>query len=513
MKVGITISDFDEAYKVTKASDLLKEISELYHQVVVEGNRIYEKWEADINRTEFNESARNLSYYLALRQRDIRGIQRDLVPWGLSSLGRLESKTLSTLEAVIHALTAIVGKQTNDKAASQTPPFDAFNLGEERLASNTAAILGEKPDNRNTRIMVTMPTEAAHDGQLVRDLIAKGMNVARINCAHDTQEIWSQIISNIRQNSSELKKDVRILMDIAGPKIRTDWIFTTHKKPKVTVGDFIYLTKDYDHLPKHHDAKVTAGCSIPQIFEQMSLDDPVLIDDGSVETTVIEVNKNYAKLEVRRIKGKSIRIKAEKGLNFPGVYFTIDILTQEDKEAIAFTVKHADILGCSFVRDVKDIKAIQTELISLLGQEAKNMAMMVKIETVKAVQNLTQIILSAASENPFSVMIARGDLAVETGYIRLAEVQQQIMWICEAADIPVVWGTEVLANMIETGIPSRAEVTDAAEGVRSECVMLNKGDYIVEAVEMLDEILDMMEEHQFKKTPKLRALSIAKIND
>ena len=268
MKVGITISDFDEAYKVTKASDLLKEISELYHQVVVEGNRIYEKWEADINRTEFNESARNLSYYLALRQRDIRGIQRDLVPWGLSSLGRLESKTLSTLEAVIHALTAIVGKQTNDKAASQTPPFDAFNLGEERLASNTAAILGEKPDNRNTRIMVTMPTEAAHDGQLVRDLIAKGMNVARINCAHDTQEIWSQIISNIRQNSSELKKDVRILMDIAGPKIRTDWIFTTHKKPKVSVGDFIYLTKDYDTLPKYHDAKVTAGCSIPQILKQ-----------------------------------------------------------------------------------------------------------------------------------------------------------------------------------------------------------------------------------------------------
>ena len=138
------------------------------------------------------------------------------------------------------------------------------------------------------------------------------------------------------------------------------------------------------------------------------------------------------------------------------------------------------------------------------------MALLFKIETVQAVNNLTQLILKAASRNPLSIMIARGDLAVETGYIRLAEVQQQIMWICEAANIPVVWGTEVLANMLETGIPSRAEVTDAAEGARSDCVMINKGNYMLETVTMLDEILHMMKEHQFKKKPKLRALSIAK---
>lgn len=508
-RARVIMLDFDEAYKVTNAKDLLKEISELYQLVVTEGDAIFEKWEADIIRPEFNESARNLSYYLALRQRDIRGIQRDLVPWGLSSLGRLESKTLSTLEAVIHALTAIVGEQVSE----QTPPFDAFNLGEERLAFNTALILGEKPNNRNTRIMVTMPTQAAGNIQLVRDLINKGMNVARINCAHDTEDIWMQIIGNIRQVSNELNKDVRILMDIAGPKIRIDWIFTTHKKPKVSLGDTIYLTKDYNHLPKNNEAKVTAGCSIPQIFEQLSVGDAVLIDDGTVETKVIDVSHDYAKLEVHKIKGKSIRIKADKGLNFPGLYFAIDILTQEDKEAIAFAAEHADIIGCSFVRDVNDIKSIQSELHSLLGKKAKDIPLMVKIETVQAVQNLTQIILAAASHNPFSVMIARGDLAVETGYIRLAEVQQQIMWICEAADVPVVWGTEVLANMIDTGIPSRAEVTDAAEGGRSDCVMLNKGDYIVDTVEMLDEILHMMKEHQFKKTPKLRALSIAKNND
>lgn len=509
MKVGMIMSEFDEAYKITNANDLLKDISELYHQVVAEGDALFAKWKVDIKRSEFNESARNLSYYLALRQRDIRGIQRELVPWGLSSLGRLESKTLSTLEAVIQALTAIVG----EKLSEQTPAYDEFNLGEERLAYNTAAILGEKPTNRNARIMVTMPTEAADDVAFVRDLIEKGMNVVRINCAHDSKDIWTQIIGNVRQVSQELNKDVRILMDIAGPKIRTDWVFTTHKKPKVSVGDTICLTKDYDNLPKTIDAKVTAGCSIPQIFQSLSLDDAVLIDDGSVVTKVIEIAEDFTILEVIRIKGKSIRIKAEKGLNFPDLTFDIDILTPDDKEAIAFAAKHSDIIGCSFVRDAKDVKAIQAELFGLLGKKAKDIPMMVKIETVQAVKNLTQIILAAASENPFSVMIARGDLAVETGYIRLAEVQQQIMWICEAADIPVVWGTEVLASMIDSGIPSRAEVTDAAEGGRSDCVMLNKGEYIIEAVEMLDEILHMMKEHQFKKTPKLRALSIAKTDD
>lgn len=509
MKAGIRLTDFDEAYKVTNAKELLERISELYHQVVAEGEAIFDQWEAEITREDFTESARNLSYYLALRQRDIRGIQRDLVPWGLSSLGRLESKTLSTLEAVIHALKAIVGKEISQ----QTPEFDEFSFGQERLARNTTSILGEKPNNRNARIMVTMPTEAAEDVQLVKNLIQKGMNVARINCAHDTKDVWTQIIGNVRQIATELGKDVRILMDIAGPKIRTDWIFTTHKKPKVSVGDTICLTKDYEHLPKNSEAKVTAGCSIPQIFEQLSIDDAVLIDDGSVETKVIEVDDNFAILKVQKVKGKSIRIKAEKGLNFPGLYFDVDILTQEDKDAILFATTHADIIGCSFIRDVKDIQAIQKELQTILGPKAKEMTLMVKIETVQAVKNLTQIIVAAASQNPFSVMIARGDLAVETGYIRLAEVQQQIMWICEAADVPVVWGTEVLANMIETGIPSRAEVTDAAEGGRSDCVMLNKGNHIVETVEMLDEILHMMKEHQFKKTPKLRALSIAQTTD
>ena len=103
-------------------------------------------------------------------------------------------------------------------------------------------------------------------------------------------------------------------------------------------------------------------------------------------------------------------------------------------------------------------------------------------------------------------MIARGDLAVEVGYQRLAEIQEEILWLCEAAHIPVIWATQVLENLVKKGIPSRAEMTDAAMGERAECVMLNKGPFILEAVTILDDVLSRMQAHQIKKSPQLRAL-------
>ncbi|MEL6325669.1 MAG: pyruvate kinase, partial [Cyanobacteria bacterium J06626_23] len=117
-----------------------------------------------------------------------------------------------------------------------------------------------------------------------------------------------------------------------------------------------------------------------------------------------------------------------------------------------------------------------------------------------------ELIVNAAGRQPFGVMIARGDLAVEIGYQRLAEMQEEILWICEAAHVPVIWATQVLENLVKTGTPSRAEMTDAAMSERAECVMLNKGPYITDAVKILDDVLTRMQAHQLKKTPQLRAL-------
>jgi pyruvate kinase len=106
-------------------------------------------------------------------------------------------------------------------------------------------------------------------------------------------------------------------------------------------------------------------------------------------------------------------------------------------------------------------------------------------------------------------MIARGDLAVECGFERVAELQEEILWICEAAHVPVIWATQVLETLTKTGSLSRAEITDAAMGERAECVMLNKGPHVTEAVRVLDDIFKRMEPHSSKKRSMLRRLAVA----
>ena len=161
------------------------------------------------------------------------------------------------------------------------------------------------------------------------------------------------------------------------------------------------------------------------------------------------------------------------------------------------------------MRSADDISMLQEELTLRLGDKMCRLPLVVKIETADAIVHLPEIIVRAASRQPIALMIARGDLAMEVGYERLAELQEEILWISEAAHVPVIWATQVLESLVKYGTPSRAEMTDAAMSERAECVMLNKGPFIVEAVELLDRVLMRMEAHQQKKTPQLGALSIA----
>ena len=121
-------------------------------------------------------------------------------------------------------------------------------------------------------------------------------------------------------------------------------------------------------------------------------------------------------------------------------------------------------------------------------------------------ENLPGLIIQGAGRQPFAVMIARGDLAVEVGWEDLAETQEEILWICEAAHVPVVWATQVLEKLVKKGLPTRTEITDAAMSERAECVMLNKGPYLCDALKVLNEVLKRMQVHQSKKTPQLDAL-------
>jgi pyruvate kinase len=200
------------------------------------------------------------------------------------------------------------------------------------------------------------------------------------------------------------------------------------------------------------------------------------------------------------------KLRADKGINLPDSTLTVPSLTERDLEDMAFAARHADIVGLSFARSAEDVLLLEQRLAERGGGD---IGILLKIETRMAFEQLPRMLLAGLRSPPVGVMVARGDLGVEIGFERLAEVQEQILWLCEAAHVPVVWATQVLETLAKTGMPSRAEVTDAAMSGRAECVMLNKGPHIATTVEFLSNVLRRMARHQNKKRAMLRPLSVS----
>ncbi|MGA2511817.1 MAG: pyruvate kinase [Candidatus Acidiferrales bacterium] len=576
-------------------------------------------------------SAVNLIHYLALRRHDIRQLQAQLASLGLSSLGRTESHVIGGLHAVMKVL--------NQLAGSAEPPFDlpdgapAIGDGAALLDKNSEVLLGPAPAGRTVRIMVTMPSEAATDYDLVRDLVLHGMDCMRINCAHDGPEAWSGMVRNLRRAEKETGRPCKISMDLAGPKLRTgpvehgpavlkfrpqrddfgrvvspariwltpgsqpelaparadasipvpaEWLaqikpgdrvrFTDARgasrslkitgvdgnsrwaessrtayitpglaleltpragkkiakslrlasvgaippKPqtlRLAVGDTLVLTRSLDPgQPAKYDKKkqlispARIGVTLPDFFDCVRPGEPISLDDGKIGGIVRTVAPEKVAVEITRARPTGEKLGAEKGINVPDSQLSLSSLTKDDLKALPFVVKNADIVGYSFVRKEADVRELQARLADLGGE---NLGIILKIETREGFDQLPSLLLAAMRSRAVGVMIARGDLAIECGYQRLAEVQEEILWICEAAHMPVIWATQVLESLAKTGVPSRSEITDAAMGERAECVMLNKGPYIVTAVRILDDILRRMQSHQEKKRSMLRKLHVA----
>jgi pyruvate kinase len=248
------------------------------------------------------------------------------------------------------------------------------------------------------------------------------------------------------------------------------------------------------------------GCTLPSIFQDVKSDDRILFDDGKIEGRIREIYDDHVVIEITRAHERGSRLQADKGINLPDSELKLDALTDKDKQDLKFIVQHADIVAYSFVRRAEDVHGLQQQL-HRLGRP--RMGIVLKIENRQACERLPSILLAAMRSPAAGVMIARGDLFVEVGYQRLAEIQEEILWMCEAAYMPVIWATQVLENLAKEGLPSRAEVTDAAMSVRAECVMLNKGPHILKAVQTLDDIISRMQDHQLKKRPLLRRLRLA----
>lgn len=571
----------------------------------------------------FSASARNLAHYLAVRRIDIRTLQRELGRLGLSSLGRLEAHVMATLDSVADVL-CLLSAGTRAMRVGSAPPI-LFREGRELLAEHAKAILGTLPPDRKTRIMLTMPSEAASDPSFVSALLEQGMGIMRINCAHDDADAWARMVQHLRQAEKAIGRSCKVCCDLAGPKLRTGEVeaatgvikwkpqrnalgqtiapalvrLVQASKEQVIEGNAIPVRGDLlararvGDLIDLHDArgrartleiidasgdsclcqairtayviagteltlrryrKVVAkgvigelpprrqailfkpgdtlqvvsgtipgrnavvdsdgtvveaafvGCSIDEAFSCVREGDRIFLDDGKIAGTISQVMPDRFDVEITYAAGGAAKLHAEKGINLPDTDLKLPALGPDDLDALVFVASHADMVAMSFVQRPRDIEQLIDELARL---DASHLGIVLKIETQKAFSRLPALLFAVMRHSTAAVMVARGDLGVEVGFERLAEVQEEILWLCEAAHIPVIWATQVLESLAKGGMPSRAEVTDAAMGARAECVMLNKGPYILQTLKFLCDVLNRMEMHHEKKIAMLRRLSIS----
>lgn len=561
-------------------------------------------------------SARNMVHYWAIRQHDLRDLQGRLAEYGLSSLGRSERHVEATLISVRSAISAMLGEGVQGLVTADV----GIDKGMDLLRSRTQELLGPGPVDRVTRIMVTLPSAAATDAAMVRELVERGMNIARINCAHDDAEAWRSMARHVRQANEATGRRCLVAMDLGGPKLRTgplepgprsvkirphknelgqvtsparawlttsetpvdppepgmpsikvsrQWLGRRHAGDVLTLhdtrgakrqlellsdprtssaadgfvivtykttylapgtvlevrgvddpthvrelpqteqhlvlhrGDVLELTRDCSPAAVTSGATPRIGCTLPEIFDCARLGERVHLDDGRISGEIVSVDPDVLGLRIDHAADEGSRLRAGKGVNVPDARLPISALTEKDLSDLPTVVELADLVQLSFVRDPSDVTRLLDEL-DRLGDSA--LGIVLKIETRQAFEHLPQLLLTVMQRPHVGVMIARGDLAIECGYERLAELQEEILWLCEAAHLPVIWATQVLDQLARTGNPSRAEISDAAMSEQAECVMLNKGPHINDAVVVLDSILRRMADHHYKKTALMPSL-------
>jgi pyruvate kinase len=273
---------------------------------------------------------------------------------------------------------------------------------------------------------------------------------------------------------------------------------------KVRAGDTLRLYRNarLGHSGSRSEGKPAGiSCTHPDVIDHVMIGHRVFIDDGKIEAIVRSSSEEYLELEIVSPKDAKAEIKSNKGINFPDSSIRMPALTPEDTRNLDFVVKYADMVGLSFVHRPEDIYDLHRELSKL---NHAHLGIVAKIETADSIHNLAKILIAGLALPKFAILIARGDLAVEVGFENLAFVQEDILCLCEAAHIPVILATQILESLAESGLRSRPEIIDAIMGQRAECVMLNNGTHILEAVKTLAGLLSAEERHQIKKRQLFR---------
>lgn len=610
---------------------------------------------------EHREGALNLLHYAHVRTIDVRELQNGLHDLGVTSLTTAESGIYGRLVLARAVLRALTGEEVDVDVAEFIAADDAADV---TLDAHSDRIFGDEREGVPARIMVTLPSEAADDAGLVAGFARAGMDVARINCAHDGPDMWRRMIANVKAAGEEVGRDIKVSMDLAGPKLRTGaivpgprvgrarvtrdsagtvltpaklwltprvvelggpagagsregaaipeaapvpaglpgrpalplsvdagWLamlqvgseITLHdnrsskrsfvvtrvedggvlaegdrnayiaegtllrcdyektratgvpetvQKLRLDVGDELVITTEpVECVPAPESgAAPRLSCTLPEAVRALEAGQPVLFDDGSIAAEVVSVREVEeagadgapgtfldARLRVTRAKPGGQNLAGHKGINLPTTDLPFPSLTAEDEEHLRFVIENADAAAVSFIRHGEDVEHVLSVVEAIaaehetagrheLAERARDIGIVLKIETIPAFASLPSILIAGMHHRNIGIMIARGDLAVELGFPRMAEVPGQILALTQAARVPTILGTQVLESLAKSGLPSRAEITDAAFALRAECVMLNKGPHITDAIKILDELATKMGRSQRKNRIMLRRI-------
>lgn len=330
-----------------------------------------------------------------------------------------------------------------------------------------------------TKIVCTIGPASSAQGTL-QGMVRAGMDVARINFSHGDYDSNLGLLEKVRAAAEKAGRPVAILQDLQGPKIRVGTL---------PVEGLELIEDKYVHL-QAGVASAEPGV-IPVPYERLAYDlragDRLLLDDGTKELKVMSVRGP-------RIRAKVLlggRLMSHKGINVPTVTLSVESLTEKDIEDLAFGLKHnMDFVALSFVRRATDVEALQKRIDKYLPEGVEPPAIIVKIEKHEALDNFAEILAAADG-----VMIARGDLGLETPATAVPLRQKELIAQCVVAGKPVITATHMLESMHTNPRPTRAEVSDVANAVidQTDAVMLSgetaMGHYPVKAVETMAQII------------------------
>ena len=327
---------------------------------------------------------------------------------------------------------------------------------------------------KRTKIVATISDKRCEIGFL-RELYEAGMNVVRLNTAHQTLDEAMKVVRNVRAVSDQ----IALLIDTKGPEVRTCDIVVPVRVEK---GEIIFMTGDRTLV-----AEKLIHVAYEHFVRDVQIGDKILVDDGDVELIVRDKKENCLELEA----SNPGEIKDKKSINVPGVNMHLESLSDKDRKFIQFAMDNKlDFIAHSFVRNKQDVMEIQ----QILDEQHSNIKIIAKIENQEGVNHIDEIL-----DHVYGVMVARGDLAIEIDAEKIPLIQRYIVNKCIESKKPVIIATQMLHTMIDHPRPTRAEVSDIANAVFSgtDAIMLSGetayGDYPLEAVKVMSRVAEANE--------------------